>query len=798
MPLRSTLTLALLSGAAALSHELLWTRRLIDLLGATGEATSRVFGCFFLGLAIGALVAARVLPRVKSPWLAIAACEVAIALLSAPAMTLPWWSDWVWPALGPGLLVGWAGAATKTVLSVAVVLPPTIPMGMTLPFFTAALLHDRGTLSRQGVLLYGFNTLGGVVGLLVTSLVLLTSLGVVGSMATVAAVNLAIGGLAWRWHAAGQGVAAPSTANTAPGRDRRDRRRSRQSAPTTPLGRRSAMLLAFASGLAMLVLEVLSIRLLGLVVPSSLQATVAVLVAVILLLAAAAIAFPLLLRVNPQPKTWLLFTLSGAAVSASLTPWLFFRGSGQLWQLALPGGRTPATSVEFMWAVCLLALSTIGPAILLGGMVLPTVFAWVGSDQGDRRGKDLGYLLAANGVGGILGAEATDLLVLPRFGIYGGFCAVGVLYAAAAALVLQPWIEWKLSRVIATSIVFVAPLGTWWLIASRVPYLNPKVAKTFAYDDANTRFGRDGVLLIVKRADDSRGILVNNQYLLGSTGSRRDERREVLLPMLLHEKPERVLCVGLATGISAGAALDYSEPCELTAVEISQMVKTAATDHFGEFNGRLGEAPNVDLVVEDGRTYVAATTDRFDVIVGDLYRPYGAGEGRLYSVEHFRATRRALRGGGLFCQWLPMYQMTEEHFGIVAASFLQAYPDGELIRANHNAKNPMLGLLGTKNGPLDLTGLARRTAALESVGRVADSDLLSPEKLRDFYVGRLDAGYFQNHRLNTLDNALVELLAGQRRVTQRPQGPAAAGQDPYLKRRDWERFERRLSKMIID
>ena len=52
-PYRFSLLIAFLSGCAALAHELLWTRRLIDLVGATTGATTRVFGCFFLGLIMG-------------------------------------------------------------------------------------------------------------------------------------------------------------------------------------------------------------------------------------------------------------------------------------------------------------------------------------------------------------------------------------------------------------------------------------------------------------------------------------------------------------------------------------------------------------------------------------------------------------------------------------------------------------------------------------------------------------------------------------------------------------------------
>ena len=79
------LIIALASGAAALSHELLWTRRLVDILGATGEATSLVLGCFFLGLSLGAAAASRRVDGLSDPWKTLAIVELIIALLTIPA-----------------------------------------------------------------------------------------------------------------------------------------------------------------------------------------------------------------------------------------------------------------------------------------------------------------------------------------------------------------------------------------------------------------------------------------------------------------------------------------------------------------------------------------------------------------------------------------------------------------------------------------------------------------------------------------------------------------------------------------
>ena len=76
------------SGAAALSHELLWTRRLIDLLGATDWVTGRVLGLFFLGLSLGGYLATLKVFRRYPAIYRLAIAELLVALLALPALSL--------------------------------------------------------------------------------------------------------------------------------------------------------------------------------------------------------------------------------------------------------------------------------------------------------------------------------------------------------------------------------------------------------------------------------------------------------------------------------------------------------------------------------------------------------------------------------------------------------------------------------------------------------------------------------------------------------------------------------------
>ena len=189
---RWALAVLVFSGAAALGHQLLWTRRMADLIGATGEANARVFGCFFLDLALGAAVAAIIMPRIRRPWRTVALIELGIALLSLPALLVNLWSAPIWPALGPENLLSWRGVWLKSLLSVLVLLPPAFPVGMTLPVLTAAVGRAGNGVSRDGVWLYGAYTLGGALGVAVVAGVVLHWLGAAGSMLLMTGTNAAI------------------------------------------------------------------------------------------------------------------------------------------------------------------------------------------------------------------------------------------------------------------------------------------------------------------------------------------------------------------------------------------------------------------------------------------------------------------------------------------------------------------------------------------------------------------------------------------------------------------------------
>ena len=755
--------LPLLSGAAALSHELLWTRRLVDLLGATDWVIGRVLGLFFLGLSIGGYLATRLPDDQKPPIGRICFAELAIGLLSLPAAFLPAWTDWIWAAMGTSLLVSWPGAAIKLLLGGVVILPPAIAMGFTLPLFIRAATSLGGRLATVGIWIYGFNTLGGVIGLWATSTWLLQALGAQWTMLTVAAVNIFIAAVAWTIRKTGN---QPTLSRQMKKKLQREAKK-KQTELTTPTNQnvndqpssslQELIVLSFCSGFIVLSLEVLLLRLIALVVPNSYHTTSALLANVIFILAISSFAvsfFNWFTQKKVARQSIVICGLLTSAVCLAFAPVIMFQQTDQLISLRYLQGLNGhlIESVNHYWMLTFwLVAATGGAALLFSGFVFPALLTI--NSENDPDGKRIGYLLAINGVGGLVGAELYNSLFLQVLGIYQSFtllAATGIL--VGGGLLLRRSRTWG-------AVVSIACVMILLFSASQcqtIPYLSTRTKTKFEIDA--TEFGRDGVLQIVKDDHGAKNIILNNQYMLGGTGALMSQRRQLLLPWLLKPDARRVCCLGLATGISASGLESVHNPPAVTAVELSAQVEQMARSHFAnETSGFFNRTDNC-VIIEDARTFMAAASEQYDLIVADLYRPHGAGEGRLYSIEHFQNIRQAMTEDGLFCQWLPAYQLNEDNFLVIAATFQKVFPDALVVYANADLRFPVIGLLGWKNDRLwQADSLQQKLDAIPESIRELDPFLNSARRL---FVGRLDDNQLANVPINTLDNLQVEIAAG--------------------------------------
>ncbi len=783
------IALAFLSGFVALSHELLWTRRLIDLLGATESVTGRVLGLFFLGLSLGGWLATRWANSVGNPAIRLGIAELGIAVLSLPAVFLPIWADGLISTLGTEGLTTWRGGMIKLALSAAVVLPPSIAMGTTMPLFIRVITGMGGTVRGGGVWLYSLNMLGGVVGLWFVSTHLLDFAGVRGTMFCAAAGNIIIGVLSWALSGHVLGKSSEKTKSLA----KQDSESPTETKTDGSFGAKGVFLLAFASGALVLASEVLILRLLALVAPSSLQTTSALLASVIFFLALGSVVVAALNRLGLSSQIQLLVGAVGASLFCVLCPLVLYQTTNKLISiryLASLNGQTIDTLTDY-WLILfsIVALSS-GATMFFSGFVFPSILSI--HSKSDPQGRSVGLLLAVNGLGGLAGTEVANLLMIFQAGIYLGFAIIAVFIASTA--IAACWFtnrgSWALGLIFGLVLVAIGTARPY----QKLRYLSPNTTKTYAVEDI--QFGRDGVLLVVKdpAPAKSRSMLMNNQYILGSSGliATAAERRQLLLPWLLNPQCKNVCCLGFATGISASGLETLNSPPSVTSIELSKMVVDRAREFFGEEHQSFFQRDGNKVVVEDGRTFMACADSEYDLIVADLFRPYGTGEGRLFSVEHFRNVKRALRSNGLFCQWLPAHQLNRKQFEIIAATFREVFPNTLVVNGSTLSATPTIALCGWQDDAVWKTeDLVKKIGAIRSHKGVTDVLALNAQLL---IVGVLKDQAYSSAPINTLDNALLEIDAGKFWVlkdlrTQRPEDNLENG---FLMGKNWRTFMNQL------
>ncbi|MCY3844479.1 MAG: fused MFS/spermidine synthase [Acidobacteria bacterium] len=836
-------SLVFLSGAASLVYEVLWLKELGLLFGSTAYAASTTLAVFFLGLAVGGAVFGRWSPHLRSPLRAYAWLELGVAASAALYFVL---IEVYFQFYGPvyDALADRPAAfnAFRIALATLVLLPPAALMGGTLPVLGQHLVRRPDELGRHGTRLYAVNTIGAASGAFLAGFVLPPLLGFDRAYLLAMAVNVVVAAVAWWWSRIDEGGAAIDavdaaigggdatidagrapridTGGAAPGPDvaadrprpaeRRGRvARGRRRATTAP-GAAAAAASAWAasptwlaavavlSGGFALGLEVLWTRMFAQVLQNSVYTFSTILVVFLAALAAGSAIANRLCRVQAAPAhvLWALLALSGLAVAA--TPFAFHRLTAGL--STLTTGDAWIAYVASIFANALLLLFV--PATLLGSVFPYLLRASEGSPAAP--GAIIGRLGALNTAGGVVGALAAGFVLLGTIGLWNGIRLMAAGYLLLALAIA--WSAWGDSRrerdgradpeprrptgrarllPAAATVGSLALLATA-LDASRLPLVGVATERGEAL--IATWEGPDGVVAVTERAGNRR-LKMNNFYTLGGTGSMEQEQNQALLPLMTHPHPRAVFLLGLGTGITAGTALRHAVE-RLVVCEIAPDVIAAAAAYFDQPSGGLFSDPRASVRACDARNHLLGTAERYDVILADLFIPWRAGVGNLYSREHFEAARERLTAGGIFVQWFPLFQVSRREFDLVARTMLDVFEQVTLWRGSFSAELPFAAFVGaTEPTTLDPEVIARNGLHLSGGAPLPDATALAVTL--PFYAGNLSAaeGLIPPGPINTDDRPLVEYLAP---VTQREE---RAGATAWFHSAELAAFFRRLAEL---
>jgi spermidine synthase len=171
-----------LSGLSALGAEVVWTRLLSLMLGATVYTFSIVLAVFLLGLWAGSSAGSFLARRpLREPRLALAVCQVLLAVAIAwtaftLAYSLPYWPVDPWLSTSP-----WLTFDLDVTRCLRAILPATLFWGASFPLALAGAAVEGEDPARLAGEIYAANTAGSIVGALAFSLVLIPAIGTRGS-----------------------------------------------------------------------------------------------------------------------------------------------------------------------------------------------------------------------------------------------------------------------------------------------------------------------------------------------------------------------------------------------------------------------------------------------------------------------------------------------------------------------------------------------------------------------------------------------------------------------------------------
>ncbi len=705
------LGLFFVSGACGLVYEIVWTRMLGLTLGHTVYSMSTVLVAFMGGLALGSWVGGRIADRSANPLRLYGLLEggIAMACLAVPALiaaTQPlfaWFYRSLWDSFLGFTLLRFAVCAL-------ILLVPTTLMGATLPVLTRYFVRAPDTFGATLGKLYAFNTLGAAAGACVTGFWLIPALGQTWSIVAAAAGNLAVCAVAVGLSRTPVPVPVPADA-----------------APAEPGDHASASRVSLAlgaSGVASMVYQVAWTRVLALNIGSSTYAFTIIVTAFILGLGLGSL---LLVRiVDRSRRLGAVFAATQVLIAAAALAMVPLFGALPNWLRHLLASQAEA----FQRSFALLHLVEFGivfglflvPTLLMGA-TFPIAAKLVTRDL-RAVGRTVGRVYACNTMGAILGSFLGGFVFLPLFGLQRSIEIAAAVNLAAAAMVLRGRTALACAA-LATAAALVPVCGGHLL-----PEWDRKVLDSGVYRYAIKQVGGDRGGDAPGDSDDSTGgghgyyRLVSFQEGASATVSvyRRDASAVALringktdasttgdlptqllvghIPMLVAPSVDRVLVIGLGSGLTLGAMSRYPAK-SLDYVELCPEVDRAAREHFASFCWRVFDDPRVRGIVNDGRNHVALTDRRYDVISSQPTNLWIAGVGSLFTREYFLQCRDRLSAEGVLCQWVQAYTLSPEDFRCVVATFLGVFPKATLWEPKPGADYALVGFKGPLAFDLD-------------------------------------------------------------------------------------------------
>jgi spermidine synthase len=716
------LVLYFLTGFCALIYEISWVRQATLAFGVSIYAYSVVLAAYMGGMALGSYLIGIWADQHKRPLALFAWLQFGLAILG---LLTPFLLDGMasfYATLARSLEAGLAVlTAIRVALALLALTPPSLFIGATLPLMSRIFARQRGLVGRDIGWLYAVNTLGSMLGCLLTATFFLRILGLRETVLLASLICLVVAALAGSIKRIDV-----SAGKSAGGLQRVER-------PQILTERRLKFVLwAYAaSGFTVLAYEVVWARL------------------VTLYTVGAVYSFSIMLTI----------LLAGLAIGGAIGTWFVgrWRASvahfgflelliGLLAVVALFAfGRLSSLRLEDIFQEYsvsaemafegLLSVLTLFPTAIIIGLAFPVASSLFTSEQSQEVGLRVSHLSASNTTGSIFGSLAGGFLLIPLLGLrFTALLLAGVnILIGVVAVWLASQRDRRIWAVSAGVIVVTAALGLLLPQARYLGYWQDKANQLLFYEE-----GIESTVAVFEAGQDNpKFSTVNGRvevptdvlsmrafYLLGH------------LPPILKPDARNALMLSFGNGIASGALATHRVP-SLEVVELAPEMVDAAREVYGQENRGVTSYPGLVIHVEDARNFLLQTDLQFDLITTDATHPANSSSWALFTREFYEQVRAHLAPGGVFLQWVPVHSLAIDDYKAILRTYQSVFPTATLwyTGGTHTL------VLATPE-PLSFATLQERLASvadmpdviadLGRLGQISRHWIMTPEALRAF------------------------------------------------------------------
>lgn len=698
----------ILSGAAGLIYESIWSRYLGLFVGHSAYAQIIVLVIFLGGMSLGAHLAGRRGAQIRAPLIWYAGIEIVVGFMALffheaflAATSAAYQS--IFPALS-----GAALTVAKWTIASLLILPQSILLGATFPLMSAGVIRlARAEMAPGRILglLYFANSIGAAAGVLIAGFFLIQRIGLPGTLLVAGFLNVVVGSAVFLIGRAQQRETARSIQTP-----------DASSAPPAPFPSvgviplwRPLLIVSFGTAVASFIYEIAWIRMLSLVLGGATHAFELMLSAFILGLALGALWIRSRADRIPDPVRFLGRVQWAMGVLAVATLPLYvasFEWMGTLIRTVQPNENGYRTFQLVRYAIALVIML---PSTFCAGTTLPLITkTLMRAGAGERA---IGTVYAVNTLGSIFGVVLAGLVLMPVLGlkrllVFGALIDIGLGIWLLARYTVRAAPRWRfqgtggLALPVAATVALLAGVALLTRfdlgrLTSGV-YRHGIVVRNDDYDFPYYRDGRTATVSMRRGVDGFTTLATNGKpdasmervwidTVSPPEGERwqltRDIATQLLLPLVtLAHAPaaQHMAVIGHGSGMSSHVLLGSPHARQVVTIEIEpEMIEAAKL--FRPANARVYADPRSLFVVDDAKSYFASAHRRFDLILSEPSNPWVSGVSGLFTLEFYERVGSMLADGGVFGQWLHLYELNDGLATSVLTAIDSVFPSYEVF-----------------------------------------------------------------------------------------------------------------------